>query len=185
MYEIQEWLSVIHVFEQIHEEQPDFPDPEGLLAAAQEALPDRVLRVAKFRKALEETERKDQGAKEQTADELRATDAAKQMAEELGVNLSRVEGSGALGRITVRDVQGLAKTMEREVPRERGRVKWFDAERGYGFLVRPTGDDLFVHHSEVQGDPSELSPSGEVEYEVVRNDRRPSARSVKLTNQPN
>src|SRR3712207_3987874 len=64
-------------------------------------------------------------------------------------------------------------------PRERGRVKWFDAEKGYGFLVRPTGDDLFVHHSEVQGDPSELSPSGEVEYEVGRNDRGPNARSVR------
>ncbi|HET9927515.1 MAG TPA: cold shock domain-containing protein, partial [Rubrobacter sp.] len=65
------------------------------------------------------------------------------------------------------------------LPRERGRVKWFDAEKGYGFLIRPTGDDLFVHHSEVQGDPSELSPSGEVEYEVGRNDRGPNARSVK------
>ena len=66
-----------------------------------------------------------------------------------------------------------------ELPRERGRVKWFDAEKGYGFLVRPTGDDLFVHHSEVQGDPSELSPNGEVEYEVGRNDRGPNARRVK------
>jgi len=66
-----------------------------------------------------------------------------------------------------------------QVPRERGRVKWFDAEKGYGFLVRPTGDDLFVHHSEVQGDPSELSPNGEVEYEVGRNDRGPNARRVK------
>jgi len=64
-------------------------------------------------------------------------------------------------------------------PRERGRVKWFDAEKGYGFLIRPTGDDLFVHHSEVQGDPSELSPSGEVEYEVGRNDRGPNARRVR------
>jgi len=64
-------------------------------------------------------------------------------------------------------------------PRERGRVKWFDAEKGYGFLVRPTGDDLFVHHSEVQDDPSELSPNGEVEYEVGRNDRGPNARRVK------
>jgi cold shock CspA family protein len=62
--------------------------------------------------------------------------------------------------------------------RERGRVKWFDAEKGYGFLVRPTGDDLFVHHSEVQGDPSELSPNGGVEYEVGRNDRGPNARRV-------
>jgi cold shock CspA family protein len=65
-----------------------------------------------------------------------------------------------------------------ETSRERGRVKWFDAEKGYGFLVRPTGDDLFVHHSEVQGDPSELSPNGEVEYEVGRNDRGPNARRV-------
>jgi cold shock CspA family protein len=65
------------------------------------------------------------------------------------------------------------------VPREQGRVKWFDAEKGYGFLVRPTGDDLFVHHSEVQGDPSELSPNGEVEYEVGRNDRGPNARRVR------
>jgi cold shock CspA family protein len=66
-----------------------------------------------------------------------------------------------------------------EMPRERGRVKWFDAEKGYGFLVRPTGGDLFVHHSEVQGDPSELSPNGEVEYEVGRNDRGPNARRVR------
>ncbi len=62
--------------------------------------------------------------------------------------------------------------------RERGRVKWFDAEKGYGFLVRPTGEDLFVHHSEVRGDPAELSPNGEVEYEVGSNDRGPNARGV-------
>ena len=72
-----------------------------------------------------------------------------------------------------------AETDDEQLPRERGRVKWFDAEKGYGFLVRPTGDDLFVHHSEVQGDPSDLSPNGEVEYEVGRNDRGPNARRVK------
>ena len=62
--------------------------------------------------------------------------------------------------------------------RERGRVKWFDAEKGYGFLVRPTGEDLFVHHSEVRGDPTGLSPNVEVEYEVGENDRGPNARAV-------
>ncbi len=67
-----------------------------------------------------------------------------------------------------------------ELPRERGRVKWFDADKGYGFLVRPTGDDLFVHHSEVQGDASSLSPNADVEYEVGRNDRGPNARRVRL-----
>jgi cold shock CspA family protein len=68
-----------------------------------------------------------------------------------------------------------------ELPRERGRVKWFDAEKGYGFLVRPTGEDLFVHHSEVQGDVSNLTPNEEVEYEVGRNDRGPNARRVRLS----
>ena len=67
-----------------------------------------------------------------------------------------------------------------EPERERGRVKWFDAEKGYGFLVRPTGEDLFVHHSEVEGDASDLGPGGEVEYIVGRNDRGPNARSVRL-----
>jgi cold shock CspA family protein len=64
--------------------------------------------------------------------------------------------------------------------REQGRVKWFDPEKGYGFLIRPTGDDLFVHHSEVAGEPSALEPGGEVEYVVGRNDRGPNARSVRL-----
>jgi cold shock CspA family protein len=67
-----------------------------------------------------------------------------------------------------------------EPDREQGRVKWFDPEKGYGFLVRPTGEDLFVHHSEVEGDPSTLEPGGEVEYVVGRNDRGPNARSVRL-----
>jgi len=66
------------------------------------------------------------------------------------------------------------------LPRERGRVKWFDSDKGYGFLVRPTGDDLFVHNSEVRGDPSALEQGGEVEYEVGRNDRGANARHVRL-----
>jgi cold shock CspA family protein len=73
---------------------------------------------------------------------------------------------------------GRTEDATEELPRERGRVKWFDAEKGYGFLVRPTGEDLFVHHSEVQGDVSSLTPNEEVEYEVGRNDRGPSARRV-------
>lgn len=63
--------------------------------------------------------------------------------------------------------------------RELGRVKWFDPDKGYGFLVRPTGDDLFVHHSEIEGKPSDLEPNDEVEYEVGQNDRGPNARSVR------
>ncbi len=75
---------------------------------------------------------------------------------------------------------GQSEDSAEELPHERGRVKWFDAEKGYGFLVRPTGEDLFVHHSEVRGDPSSLAPNDEVEYEVGRNDRGPNARGVRL-----
>ncbi|WP_425376525.1 cold-shock protein [Rubrobacter xylanophilus] len=64
--------------------------------------------------------------------------------------------------------------------REQGRVKWFDPEKGYGFLVRPGGEDLFVHHSEVEGDASELRQGAEVEYEVGSNERGPNARRVRV-----
>jgi cold shock CspA family protein len=66
-----------------------------------------------------------------------------------------------------------------ELPRECGRIKWFDAEKGYGFLVWPTGEDLFVHHSEVRGDPSSLTPNDEVEYELGEGKRGPAALAVK------
>jgi cold shock CspA family protein len=93
------------------------------------------------------------------------------------------EASSAAGEIgsTTRAASpdGLTESATEELPREQGRVKWFDAEKGYGFLVRPTGEDLFVHHSEVRGDPSSLAPNDEVEYEVGRNDRGPNARRVR------
>lgn len=61
---------------------------------------------------------------------------------------------------------------------ERGTLKWFDAEKGYGFIKRPRGDDAFVHHSEVEADPEILSPGQEVVYEVGENERGPVARKV-------
>jgi len=94
-----------------------------------------------------------------------------------GTETSSADGADGTAP-SARDGESGDAQADEVTPRERGRVKWFDAEKGYGFLVRPTGDDLFVHHSEVQGDPSELSPNGEVEYEVGRNDRGPNARRV-------
>ena len=89
-------------------------------------------------------------------------------------------GSGPQGVVNIVESPAEQDGAAPEPDREQGRVKWFDPEKGYGFLVRPTGDDLFVHHSEVEGEPSALEPGSEVEYVVGRNDRGPNARSVRL-----
>jgi CspA family cold shock protein len=63
-------------------------------------------------------------------------------------------------------------------PRERGRedewhmavgtVKWFNPDKGYGFVSREDGEDLFVHYSEIQMEGFKtLSEGQEVEFEVT------------------
>jgi cold shock CspA family protein len=102
-----------------------------------------------------------------------------------GVEAAAENGANGAGSATVveaavgGDAEGEASD-EGPSEKERGRVKWFDPDKGYGFLVRPSGEDLFVHHSEVEGSPSDLSPGGEVEYVVGQNDRGPNARGVRL-----
>ena len=52
--------------------------------------------------------------------------------------------------------------------KETGTVKWFNDAKGYGFISRPGGDDLFVHHSAIQGDGyKSLAEGQEVEFEVA------------------
>ena len=110
---------------------------------------------------------------------------------EVGVGASRTaaqdvardetdNGSGPQGAANIVETPAEQDGAASGPDREQGRVKWFDPEKGYGFLIRPTGDDLFVHHSEVEGEPSALEPGDEVEYVVGRNDRGPNARSVRL-----
>jgi CspA family cold shock protein len=65
-----------------------------------------------------------------------------------------------------------------------GIVRWFDAERGFGFLALEHGaDDLFVHASEIVGDdgPKVLREGQVVEFEVGEGDRGPQARRVRVT----
>ena len=60
-----------------------------------------------------------------------------------------------------------------------GRVKWFSAEKGFGFLEREDGGDVFVHFSAVTGEGFRTLNEGErVEFEVVDGDRGPQAANV-------
>lgn len=61
----------------------------------------------------------------------------------------------------------------------RGKIKWFDAKKGYGFLQGPMGQDVFVHYSQIQGDGFRTLKDGEeVTYELVHGDKGWQARTV-------
>lgn len=63
----------------------------------------------------------------------------------------------------------------------RGTVKWFNDSKGYGFISRPAGDDIFVHFSSIQGEGFRTLAEGqEVEFEVQDTDRGPQATNVML-----
>ena len=52
--------------------------------------------------------------------------------------------------------------------RSKGRVKWFNERRGYGFIEQADGDDLFVHYSAIQTEGFKTLEEGqEVEFDIV------------------
>jgi cold shock protein len=60
-----------------------------------------------------------------------------------------------------------------------GTVKWFSNEKGYGFIEREEGDDVFVHHSAVQMDGyRSLTEGQKVQFEVVQGDKGLQASNV-------
>ncbi len=60
-----------------------------------------------------------------------------------------------------------------------GRVKWFDAQKGYGFIERDGEEDVFVHYSAIQEEGYKTLDDGEeVEFDVIQGDRGPQAANV-------
>jgi len=63
---------------------------------------------------------------------------------------------------------------------EIGRVKWFNAEKGYGFIEREGGKDVFFHFSAITMDGFKTVEEGaEVEFEVVEGSKGPQASNVR------
>jgi len=64
--------------------------------------------------------------------------------------------------------------------RETGTVKWFNATKGFGFITRAGGDDIFVHYSSIEGDGYRSLKEGQkVEYAVGEGDKGLQAKAVK------
>lgn len=60
-----------------------------------------------------------------------------------------------------------------------GRVKWFNAEKGFGFIEREDGEDVFVHFSAIQATGfKSLNEGDEVSFDIVEGDRGPQAANV-------
>ncbi|OFW78449.1 MAG: cold-shock protein [Alicyclobacillus sp. RIFOXYA1_FULL_53_8] len=62
---------------------------------------------------------------------------------------------------------------------QEGTVKWFNAEKGFGFISRENGDDVFVHFSAIQGDGFKTLEEGQrVTFDVVQGPKGPQAANV-------
>ncbi len=60
-----------------------------------------------------------------------------------------------------------------------GTVKWFNSEKGYGFITSDEGNDIFVHYSALNQEGFKtLNEGDKVEFEVVEGDRGPQAANV-------
>ena len=65
--------------------------------------------------------------------------------------------------------------------RETGTVKWFNTSRGYGFIQRGLGPDVFVHYNAIQGDGFRSLEEGQrVEFTVTQGKKGPQAEDVTI-----
>lgn len=65
-----------------------------------------------------------------------------------------------------------------------GKVKWFNAEKGYGFITGEDGKDIFVHYSSIQADGYRtLNENDNVTFDVVEGDRGQQANNVKVVSE--
>jgi CspA family cold shock protein len=62
-----------------------------------------------------------------------------------------------------------------------GTVKWFNADKGYGFIAVDGGRDVFVHYSAIEMDGYRTLDQGQrVEFEITQGERGPQAESVRM-----
>jgi CspA family cold shock protein len=80
-----------------------------------------------------------------------------------------------------RVVIGVAQASRNEKQMATGTVKFFNAEKGFGFISRESGDDLFVHYSNIQGNGYRSLDQGQrVEFDVAPGRKGDEAQNVRV-----
>jgi len=74
------------------------------------------------------------------------------------------------------------KREQKQVERIKGTVKWFNNAKGYGFLGRDGGPDVFIHYSAITSEGyKSLQEGDKVEFEIVQGEKGPQAANVSKT----
>src|SRR3989337_2553529 len=91
----------------------------------------------------------------------------------------RPAGEGVGGQVSRRRTSAAPLQGRKSTMRITGKVKWFNNAKGYGFIEREGGSDVFVHFSAVQGNGFRTLEEGQaVEFEIVDGPKGPQAGNV-------
>lgn len=83
------------------------------------------------------------------------------------------------GKMGTGSTNSNVSSSHQEAGREAGNVKWFNANKGFGFITRDNGDDVFVHFRSIRGDGHRVLKDGQrVEFEVTEGDKGLQAEDV-------
>jgi CspA family cold shock protein len=83
--------------------------------------------------------------------------------------------------LAVRDVARTARIQEKRIAMATGTVKFFNAEKGFGFISREQGDDVFVHFSNIQSSGYKTLDEGQrVEFDVAPGRKGEEAQNVRV-----
>ena len=164
--------------EEITEGIEDPPEEMQDEDKADETLIDEVIMASNIEENKEETSEKEETPEEKSVE---AVDTKEVKADEESVAEDTEEGNGN----SPEEMQDDDKTDETSIDevkmadREKGTVKWFNERKGFGFIERENGSDVFVHFSSIKDDGFKTLKDGQaVEFTVVNNEKGESADEV-------